>query len=94
METACRGAKSSSKYQPGDTIAVHPGHDPRDANPFVDVAIASGLDHGRNSVVAHADGVVAIGGSAGTLSEICFAWIYKRLIVGMRTGGWSGKLAD
>jgi uncharacterized protein (TIGR00725 family) len=94
MEAACRGARSSKKYQPGDTIAVLPGHDPREANPFVDVAIASGLDHGRNSVVAHADAIVAIGGGAGTLSEICFAWIYKRLIVGMRVEGWSGKLAD
>lgn len=40
------------------------------------------------------DAVVAIGGGAGTLSEICFAWMYKRLIVGMRVKGWSGKLAD
>jgi uncharacterized protein (TIGR00725 family) len=55
-----------------------------DANPFVDIAIASGLDHVRNSVVAHADAVIAIGGGAGTMSEICFAWIYKRLVI----GGW------
>lgn len=94
MEAACQGARSSQKYQAGDTIAVLPGHDPAEANPFVDIAIASGLDHGRNSVVAHADAVVAIGGGAGTLSEICFAWMYKRLIVGMRVEGWSGKLAD
>lgn len=94
MEAACRGARSSQKYQAGDTIAVLPGHDPAEANPFVDIAIASGLDHGRNSVVAHADAVVAIGGGAGTLSEICFAWMYKRLIVGLRVEGWSGKLAD
>jgi hypothetical protein len=94
MEAACRGARSSPKYQQGDTIALVPGHDPNEANPFVDVAIASGLDHARNSVVAHADALVAIGGGAGTLSEICFGWIYKRLIVGLRVDGWSGKLAD
>lgn len=94
MEAACRGARSSSRYQNGDTVAVLPGHDPADANPFVDVAIPSGLDHVRNSIVAHADAVIAIGGGAGTMSEICLAWIYKRLIIALRVGGWSGKIAD
>lgn len=94
MEAACRGARSSPKYQPGDTVGIVPGHDPAEANPFVDIAIASGLDHVRNAVVAHGDAVVAIGGGAGTLAEICFAWIYKRLIIGMRVEGWSGRLAE
>lgn len=94
MEAACRGARSSSRYQSGDTVAVLPGHDPADANPFVDVAIPSGLDHVRNSIVAHADAVIAIGGGAGTMSEICLAWIYKRLIVALRVDGWSGRIAD
>ncbi|MCC6650161.1 MAG: TIGR00725 family protein [Candidatus Eisenbacteria bacterium] len=94
MEAACRGARSSSRYQSGDTVAVLPGHDPGEANEFVDVAIASGLDHVRNSIVAHADAVIAIGGGAGTMSEICLAWIYKRLIVALRVEGWSGKIAD
>lgn len=94
MESACRGARSSARYQSGDTVAVLPGHDPADANPFVDVVIPSGLDHVRNSIVAHADAVIAIGGGAGTMSEICLAWIYKRLIVALRVGGWSSKIAD
>ncbi len=94
MEAACRGARSSPKYQPGDTVAVVPGHDPGEANPFVDIAIASGLDHVRNSIVAHADAVIAIGGGAGTMSEICFAWIFKRLVIGFRVDGWSGRMAD
>lgn len=94
MEAACRGARSSSRYREGDTIGIVPGHDPREANPFVDVAIASGLDHGRNSIVAHADAVVAIGCGAGTLSEICFGWTCKRLVIALRVEGWSGRLAD
>lgn len=94
MEAACRGARSSARYQSGDTVAVLPGHDPGEANEFVDVAIPSGLDHVRNSIVAHADAVIAIGGGAGTMSEICLAWIYKRLIVALRVDGWSGKIAD
>jgi hypothetical protein len=94
MEAACRGARSSTRYQSGDTVAVLPGHDPADANPFVDIVVPSGLDHVRNSIVAHADAVIAVGGGAGTMSEICLAWIYKRLIVAMRVEGWSGKIAD
>jgi uncharacterized protein (TIGR00725 family) len=94
MEAACRGARTSSRYQPGDTVAVLPGHDPGDANPFADVVIPSGLDHVRNSIVAHADAVIAIGGGAGTMSEICLAWIYKRLIVALMVDGWSGRIAD
>lgn len=94
MEAACRGARSSAKYQSGDTVGVVPGHDPGEANAFVDIAIASGLDHVRNSVVAHADAVIAVGGGAGTMSEICLAWIYKRLIIGLRVDGWSGRVAE
>lgn len=94
MEAASRGARSSSKYHSGDTVGVVPGHDPGEANAFVDIAIASGLDHVRSSVIAHADAVVAIGGGAGTMSEICLAWIYKRLIIGLRVDGWSGRMAD
>lgn len=93
MEAACRGARSSRMYRDGDTVGVVPGHDPGEANAHVDIAIASGLDQVRNSVVAHADAVIAIGGGAGTMSEICLAWIYKRLIIGLRVDGWSGTMA-
>lgn len=93
MESACRGAKSSIRYAQGDTIGILPGHDPAEANLHVDIVVPSGLDHVRNSVVAHADAMIAIGGGAGTMSEICLAWIYKRLIIGMRVDGWSGRVA-
>lgn len=94
MEAALRGARSSERYSEGDTVAVLPGHDPNEANPFADIVIASGLDHVRNSVVAHADAVIAVGGGAGTMSEICMAWIYRRLIVALQLDGWSGRIAD
>jgi len=94
MEAALRGARSSRLYAPGDTIGVLPGFDPDDANQFADVIIPTGLDHARNSIVASADALVAVGGGAGTLSEICFAWMHNRLIIGMRVDGWSCNLAD
>lgn len=94
MEAACRGAKLSGKYIPGDTIGILPGHSSHDGNDYIDIAIPTGLDHVRNSVVAHADAIIAIGGGAGTMSEICLAWVYKRLIVSLRMDGWSLKIAD
>lgn len=94
MESASRGARSSENYCDGDIIGILPGHDPAEANPYVDIAIASGLDHLRNSIVAHSDAVIAIGGGAGTLSEISLAWIYRKLIIGLRVDGWSQKMAD
>jgi uncharacterized protein (TIGR00725 family) len=93
MEAACRGARSATRYKEGDTIGILPGHDPRVANEFVDIAIPTGLDHLRNSIVAHCDAVIAIGGGAGTLSEICFAWLYKRLVIALGNEGSAGMVA-
>jgi uncharacterized protein (TIGR00725 family) len=93
MEAASRGGARSAAHGPASVIALLPGHEPEDANPHVDVALATGLGHGRNPVVAHADAVVAVGGGAGTLSELAFAWIHGRLVVAFRVPGWSGRLA-
>lgn len=94
MEAASRGARESAAWTPGAVIALLPGFDPDHANPYADVVITTGLDHLRNSLVAQADAIVAIGGGAGTLTEIGLAWIYRRLIVALRVDGWSGELAD
>lgn len=94
MEAASLGARESSAWTPGSVIALLPGFDPDQANAYADVVIPTGLDHLRNSLVAQADAVVAIGGGAGTLTEIGLAWIYRRLIVALRIEGWSGELAD
>jgi hypothetical protein len=93
MEAACRGAKESKHYREGDTVGLLPGHTPGTASPFVDIIIPTGLDYGRNYLVAHSDAVVAIGGGAGTLSEMCYSWMYKRLIIALGEEGWAGKLA-
>ncbi len=94
MEAACRGARSSTSWREGDIIGVLPGSDPDVANPFVDIVVTTGLDHGRNQVVAQSAAVVAVGGGAGSLSELAFAWIYRRLVIALRCSGWSGRLAD
>jgi uncharacterized protein (TIGR00725 family) len=93
MEAACRGARRSSAWRAGATIGVLPGHDPAAANPFVDIAVPTGLGHGRNLVIAHSEAVIGLGGGAGTLSELALAWIHGRLVIAFRGVGWSGRLA-
>lgn len=94
MEAACRGGRASARWVSGTIIGILPGWDPDEANPYVDVSLPTGLDHGRNLLVGQADAVIAIGGGAGTLSEIAMAWMMFRLIVARRGEGWAGRLAD
>lgn len=95
MEAASRGAHASAKYAPGDVVGILPGRDSREANAFVDVAVCTGMGEARNAVVvATADVVVAVGGRAGTLSELALAWKAGRPIVAVDTGtGWAARLA-
>jgi uncharacterized protein (TIGR00725 family) len=92
MEAASRGAQRSASHAPGDVIALLPG-DATAANAYVDVALATSLGHLRNALIAQADAVVAIGGGAGTLSELAMAWLHRRLLIAYRVEGWSGRLA-
>jgi predicted Rossmann-fold nucleotide-binding protein len=40
------------------------------------------------------DACVAVSGKAGTLSEICFAWIYNKPLLALtNVDGWSSKVA-
>ena len=95
MAAVSKGARSSKRWQEGDVIGVLPGLDPAEANPWVDVVVPTGLNHARNVVlVAMADVVVAIGGGAGTLSEIAHAWQHDKPIVALAMGeGWAAILA-
>ena len=82
MAAACRGAKSAG----GLTVGLLPGQRRDDANPWVDVAIPTGLGEARNAlVVASASAVVALGGEYGTLSEIALALRAGKPVVGVRT---------
>jgi uncharacterized protein (TIGR00725 family) len=82
MAAACRGAQSAG----GTTVGLLPGVCRADANPWVSVAVPTGLGEGRNVLVARtADVMVAVGGEYGTLSEIAFALKLGRPVVGVAT---------
>lgn len=89
MEAACRGAKSVG----GTTVGILPGSDRTAANAHVDVAIATGLGELRNGLIVRSvEGVVAVGGEHGTLSEIAFALKLGKPVVGVRT--WELRRRD
>lgn len=82
MEAACRGAKEGG----GQTIGILPSTDPNDANDYVDVPIATGIGNARNVLVAlNGEGMIAIDGSYGTLSEIAHALDFGRPVAGIGT---------
>jgi hypothetical protein len=94
MEAASRGAHRAPAYREGDVIGILPGSDPALGNRWVDIVIPTGLGHARNVlVVATADAVVAIGGGAGTLSEMALAWQLGRPLIGLLVAGHSLRFA-
>lgn len=94
MEAVLKGAKASAKYREGDTIAIIPSFDRTAVNEYADIVIPTGLDVMRNAIVANADAVIAIGGGAGTLSEMALAWSLFRLLIAYKNvDGWSTELA-
>jgi uncharacterized protein (TIGR00725 family) len=82
MAAACEGAQRAG----GHTLGILPGDDPAGANAFVDTAVATGLGNARNvMVVRNGDGVVAIDGGPGTLSELGHALDLGRPVAGLGT---------
>ena len=89
MEAACRGAKRGG----GITIGILSGKDPEEANRYIDIPIVTGMRDARNAVIARtAQGVVAVSGSFGTLSEIAFSLLYAKPLVGI--GTWKLEHSD
>jgi len=87
MEAVCTGASEAG----GETVGILPTADRRDANEYVDTAVATGLGHARNAmVVMNGDAVVAVDGGAGTLSELGFAGVFDRPVAGLDTHDVAG----
>lgn len=58
------------------------------------VVIPCGMGDARNLLMALAgDACIVIGGRAGTISEVCLAWLHKRPLLPLTgCGGWSDGL--
>jgi uncharacterized protein (TIGR00725 family) len=58
------------------------------------VLIPSGMGDARNLLMALAgDACVVIGGRAGTISEVCLAWLHRRPLLPLTgCGGWADQL--
>jgi uncharacterized protein (TIGR00725 family) len=90
MDAVAEGANSEG----GTVIGILPGSRRSDANAFVTHAIATNLGEARNAVIVQTcDAVIAIGGEAGTLSEIALAVKTGKPVVVLsgweRLRGWS-----
>ena len=86
MEAAAKGAKEAG----GLTIGLLPGKDKKDANPYIDIALPTSIGFARNACVAcSADIIIALPGSYGTTSEICYGLVYDRPVIDL--GNWNIK---
>ncbi len=80
MEAVANGVRANG----GTTVGILPGTDPAAANAAIDIPLATGLGEMRNFLIVRAaHALIAIGGGAGTLSEIALAQRMGRPVVGL-----------
>jgi hypothetical protein len=91
MEAACHGARDAG----GTTVGILPGFDAADANPYVDIALPTGLSHARNILIVRASmALIAIEGLYGTLSEIAIALKLGKPVIGLHTWNISNDIVQ
>ncbi|MGQ9617514.1 MAG: TIGR00725 family protein [Candidatus Aminicenantia bacterium] len=82
MEAVAKGAKENG----GITIGILPGIYMEDANKYIDIPVPTGISYARNMlVVLNSSVVIAINGRYGTLSEISYANIFGKKVIGLET---------
>ena len=95
MAAAGQGFLKGRGDRGGISLGILPWEESAMANDYVEVPIPTGMGFARNAIVARAsDGLIAVSGCSGTLSEIAFGWQFGRPIAAMSpSGGWSERLA-
>jgi len=89
MEAAAKGAHENG----GLVVGILPSTDKSDANPYVGLAVPTGLGRGRNALIVHtADVLIAFPGAFGTLSEIAMALDSGKSVVFL-PGAWDLRKA-
>ncbi|RDV01284.1 hypothetical protein [Undibacter mobilis] len=80
MEAVCRGVAAEN----GISIGLLPDAEAAAANAYVTVPIATGIGEARNAIVARSGfGLVVIGDSYGTLSEVALGLQFGRPVFGL-----------
>ncbi len=91
---ATRYAAERALAAGGQVVSIIPSDDIHTANWPCTVLIPCGMGDARNLMMAlagHAS--IVIGGRAGTISEVCLAWLHKRPLLPLTgCGGWSATL--
>jgi uncharacterized protein (TIGR00725 family) len=95
MEAVSKGVKDSENGQ-SKVVGILPFDNKEQANKYLDITIPTGIGFARNSVVVlSSDILIALGGGAGTLNEISYAWQFgKKVFCYTESEGWSKKLAN
>jgi uncharacterized protein (TIGR00725 family) len=89
MAAAAQGAREAG----GQVVGLLPGDRSDAGNEHLSVALATGLGQLRNALLVNAaDGLISVGGSWGTLSEIALATRAGKPVVCLR--GWTVTDAD
>lgn len=82
MQAAAKGAKRGG----GLTLGILPSGNKADANPYIDLPVATAMSTARNLVIVRtADALIAINGSYGTLSEMAHAFDLGKTVFALRT---------
>ncbi|RYG56396.1 Rossmann fold nucleotide-binding protein [bacterium] len=91
---ATRYAAERALKAGGVVVSIIPSDDIQTQNWPCTVLIPCGMGDARNLMMALAgDGCLVIGGRAGTISEVCLAWLHHRPLLPLTgCGGWSDQL--
>lgn len=91
---ATRVAAESALAAGGAVVNIIPSDEIATGDWPCTVLIPCGMGDARNLLMALAgDACLVIGGRAGTLSEVCLAWLHKRPLLPLTgCGGWSDRL--
>lgn len=82
MEAAAGGCVAAG----GKTLGILPTASRLEGNPYLTLAVATGMGEARNAIVVRtADVVIAVHGEFGTLSEIALALKMGKPVVGLGT---------
>ena len=93
---ATRVAAERAVAAGGEVLSIIPPGEMPAADWPATVVVPCGMGDARNLLMALAgDACIVIGGRAGTISEVCLAWLHRRPLLPLTgCGGWSDDLPD